>query len=102
MTSSLSSKSMGSAVQVRTDYSAAALRRLARISKDTVLREKWPDFELFEHALKKPGPWIAGIDRRINGAFFGKEFQGGGRRETPIHCPLHRLARWASGSRCAS
>jgi transposase len=26
---------MGSAVQVRTDYSAAALRRLARISKDT-------------------------------------------------------------------
>jgi hypothetical protein len=24
--------------------------------------EKWPDFGLFEDALKKPGPWIAGID----------------------------------------
>jgi hypothetical protein len=24
--------------------------------------EEWPDFGLFEDALKKPGPWIAGID----------------------------------------
>jgi hypothetical protein len=24
--------------------------------------EKWPEFALFECALKKPGPWIAGID----------------------------------------
>ena len=24
--------------------------------------EDWPDFGLFEDALKKPGPWIAGID----------------------------------------
>lgn len=24
--------------------------------------EKWPDFRLFEDALKTPGPWIAGID----------------------------------------
>ena len=24
--------------------------------------EEWPDFTPFEEALKKPGPWIAGID----------------------------------------
>ena len=24
--------------------------------------EEWPDFALLKHALKKPGPWIAGID----------------------------------------
>ena len=24
--------------------------------------EEWPDYGLFEDALKKPGPWIAGID----------------------------------------
>ena len=24
--------------------------------------EEWPDFTAFEEALKKPGPWIAGID----------------------------------------
>jgi Protein of unknown function (DUF429) len=24
--------------------------------------EEWPDFEPFEEALRKPGPWIAGID----------------------------------------
>jgi Protein of unknown function (DUF429) len=25
-------------------------------------QEEWPDFGLFETALRKPGPWIAGID----------------------------------------
>ena len=25
-------------------------------------REEWPEFAPFEDALRKPGPWIAGID----------------------------------------
>jgi hypothetical protein len=33
-----------------------------RVLRANCLVEKWPDFGLFEDALKKPGPWIAGID----------------------------------------
>jgi Helix-turn-helix domain len=56
---------MGPAVQVRTDYSAAALRRLARISKDTQQSRRLLSLAAVLEGMNRNGAArIGGMDRR--------------------------------------
>src|ERR1700730_7505250 len=80
---------MGSAVQVRTDYSAAALRRLARISKDTRQSRRLLSLAAVLDGMNRTdAARIGGMDRQTLRDW--------------VHCfndagPDGLLANWASG-----